>query len=53
VRIGVSVHHSVKSVSLESLLEAKLGALDRVRVREYVCVCECVCVFWCAGARGW
>lgn len=30
VRIGVNVHHSVKSVSLESQLEQKLGGNDRV-----------------------
>lgn len=30
VRIGVNVHHSVKSVSLEKLVDAKLGVTDRV-----------------------
>jgi hypothetical protein len=33
VRIGVNVHHSVKSVSLESQLEQKLGGNDRVSSR--------------------
>jgi hypothetical protein len=31
VRIGVNVHHSVKQVALESLVDAKLGVTDRVR----------------------
>ncbi|WIA30316.1 hypothetical protein OEZ86_000404 [Tetradesmus obliquus] len=32
VRIGVNVHHSVKSVSLEKLVDAKLGVTDRSQV---------------------
>jgi senataxin len=32
VRIGVNVHHSVKSVSLEAQLEQKLGSTERVSV---------------------
>ena len=30
VRIGVNVHHSVKHVSLESLVDAKLGVGEKV-----------------------
>lgn len=33
VRIGVNVHHSVKSVSLEKLVDAKLGVTEKVRSR--------------------
>eukprot|EP00775_Hariotina_reticulata_P010999 gene10999-11153_t len=32
VRIGVNVHHSVKQVALESLVDAKLGVTDRSQV---------------------
>lgn len=32
VRIGVNIHHSVKSVSLEALVDAKLGVTERGQV---------------------